>query len=194
MNKAELVKALEERLGSRKAAQEALEVVLDTIVREVAKGGRVAITGFGTFEKAARAARTGRNPRTGEVVKIKKTTVPRFKAGTSFKAYVADPKSLPKAAPAAARAAAGTVTSAAGSAYALAGSALPGGKKKPAESSSTATKSTAKKSAPAKKTAAKKSTAKKATPAKKSTPAKKTSAQKSTAKKATPAKKTGSSS
>lgn len=49
MNKAELVKALEERLGSRKAAQEALEVVLDTIVREVAKGGRVAITGFGTF-------------------------------------------------------------------------------------------------------------------------------------------------
>ena len=46
MNKAELVKALEERLGSRKAAQEALEVVLDTIVREVAKGGRVAITGF----------------------------------------------------------------------------------------------------------------------------------------------------
>ena len=116
MNKAELVKALEERLGSRKAAQEALEVVLDTIVREVAKGGRVAITGFGTFEKAARAARTGRNPRTGEVVKIKKTTVPRFKAGTSFKSYVADPKSLPKAAPAAARAAAGTVTSAAGTA------------------------------------------------------------------------------
>ena len=91
MNKAELVKALEERLGSRKEAQEALEVVLDTIVREVAKGGRVAITGFGTFEKAARAARTGRNPRTGEVVKIKKTNVPRFKAGTSFKTYVADP-------------------------------------------------------------------------------------------------------
>ncbi len=62
MNKAELVKALEERLGSRKAAQEALEVVLDTIVREVAKGGRVAITGFGTFEKAARAANNGALP------------------------------------------------------------------------------------------------------------------------------------
>ena len=165
MNKAELVKALEERLGSRKAAQEALEVVLDTIVREVAKGGRVAITGFGTFEKAARAARTGRNPRTGEVVKIKKTTVPRFKAGTSFKTYVADPKSLPKAAPAAARAAAGTVTSAAGSAVGTAaaiagqvgrGSDTKSGSKKAAP----AKKSAAKKSAPAKKAVAKKTVAK----------------------------------
>ena len=147
MNKAELVKALEERLGSRKAAQEALEVVLDTIVREVAKGGRVAITGFGTFEKAARAARTGRNPRTGEVVKIKKTSVPRFKAGTSFKGYVADPRSLPKAAPAAARAAAGTVTSVAGTALGIAESAVPGRKSKkaaPAKKTSTATKTSAK--------------------------------------------------
>lgn len=182
MNKAELVKALEERLGSRKAAQEALEVVLDTIVREVAKGGRVAITGFGTFEKAARAARTGRNPRTGEVVKIKKTSVPRFKAGTSFKGYVADPRSLPKAAPAAARAAAGTVTSVAG---AIADTALAG--RKPAKKSTTGGTS-AKKSTPAKKSTAKKSTPAKTT-AKKTTPAK-TTAKKSTATKSTPAKKT----
>ena len=194
MNKAELVKALEERLGSRKAAQEALEVVLDTIVREVAKGGRVAITGFGTFEKAARAARTGRNPRTGEVVKIKKTSVPRFKAGTSFKGYVADPRSLPKAAPAAARAAAGTVTSVAGTALGIAESAVPGRKSKkaaPAKKTSTATKTSAKKATPAKKsTPAKKATATKAASTKKATPAKKSTP----AKKATPAKKTAASS
>ena len=71
--------------------------VLDAIIREVAKGGKVAITGFGTFQKVARAARTGRNPRTGDAVRIKKTTVPRFRPGTSFKGYVADPRSLPKA-------------------------------------------------------------------------------------------------
>lgn len=99
-NKAELIEALEGRLGSRKAAAEALEAVLDTITRQVAKGEKVGITGFGTFEKANRAARTGRNPRTGEKVRIKKTSVPRFKAGTSFKAVVADPRKLPKAAPA----------------------------------------------------------------------------------------------
>ena len=65
MNKAELIKELESRLGSRKAASDALTAVVDVVIREVAKGGSVAITGFGTFEQAARAARTGRNPRTG---------------------------------------------------------------------------------------------------------------------------------
>ena len=97
MNKAELVAALEARLGSRKAAAEALEAVVDTIQRAVVRGEKVAISGFGSFERAVRNARTGRNPRTGEKVRIKKTSVPRFKAGTSFKAYVADPRSLPKA-------------------------------------------------------------------------------------------------
>ncbi|MEO7069464.1 MAG: HU family DNA-binding protein [Nostocoides sp.] len=113
MNKGELVQALEAKLGSRKAATDALEAVLDTIIREVAKGSKVGITGFGTFEKVARAARTGRNPRTGEKVRIKKTSVPRFKAGTSFKDVVADPRKLPKAALAGGRAAAGTATKAA---------------------------------------------------------------------------------
>ncbi len=74
MNKAELIGALESKLGSKKAASDALEAVLDVIIREVAKGGKVGITGFGTFQKVARGARTGRNPRTGETVKIKKTT------------------------------------------------------------------------------------------------------------------------
>ena len=85
MNKADLVAALEKTLGSRKAATEAVETILETIVAEVAKGGKVALTGFGTFEKAARAARTGRNPRTGETVKIRKTSVPRFTASSKFK-------------------------------------------------------------------------------------------------------------
>ena len=89
MNKGDLVEALEGRLGGKKAAAEALEAVLDVIIREVARGGKVGITGFGTFEKAARAARTGRNPRTGETVKIKKTAVPKFKAGTAFRLVVA---------------------------------------------------------------------------------------------------------
>ena len=122
MNKAELIKSIEQTLGSRKAAADALDAVLDAIVREVSKGGKVAITGFGTFEKAARAARTGRNPQTGEPVKIPKTNVPRFKAATSFKSYVANPKSLPKAAPAVARAAG--ASGAAGSRSRLSSSAL----------------------------------------------------------------------
>ena len=92
MNKAELVAALETRLGSRKAAADALEAVIDTIQRAVVRGEKVAISGFGSFEKAVRNARTGRNPRTGEKVKIKKTSVPRFRPGTAFKGYVADPK------------------------------------------------------------------------------------------------------
>jgi len=102
VNKGELVDALEARLGSRKLASEAVEAVVDTIVRSVSRGERVAISGFGTFERAARAARTGRNPRTGETVRIKKTSVPKFKPGTAFKEYVSSPRSLPKAAAAAA--------------------------------------------------------------------------------------------
>ena len=96
MNKAELVAALEGRLGSKKIAADALEAVVDTITRTVAKGERVVISGFGSFEKTMRGARVGRNPRTGEKVKIKKTSVPRFKPGTAFKSYVSDPKALPK--------------------------------------------------------------------------------------------------
>lgn len=98
MNKAELVAALEGRLGSRKAAADAIEAIVDTVTRAVARGEKVAISGFGSFEKTVRGPRVGRNPRTGATVKIKKTSVPRFKPGTAFKMYVADPKSLPKVA------------------------------------------------------------------------------------------------
>ena len=111
MNKGQLVDALESRLGSKKAAAEALEAVVDVITVTVAKGEKVAITGFGTFEKAARAARTGRNPRTGQAVRIKKTSVPRFRAGTAFKEVTSDTKALQAfTAAAAGRAAAATTT------------------------------------------------------------------------------------
>src|SRR5690606_20685453 len=111
VTKNELIKILEAKLGSRKAATEALEAVVDTIIREVAKGGSVGITGFGTFEKVARAARTGRNPRTGDTVRIRKTAVPKFRAGTQFKEYVAAPSKMPKTGTVGVRASAGTVTS-----------------------------------------------------------------------------------
>lgn len=95
MNKGELIGALEQRLGSRKLATDAVESMIDTIVRAVVSGDRVSISGFGTFEQAERAARTGRNPRTGTPVRIQQTTVPKFKPGTAFKAYVESPSSIP---------------------------------------------------------------------------------------------------
>lgn len=95
MNKADLVDRLEGRLGSKKAALEAVEAVVDVIIREVAAGNKVGITGFGTFERVDRAARTGRNPRTGEAVRIDATSVPKFTPGTKFKQVVSDPQLLP---------------------------------------------------------------------------------------------------
>ncbi|WP_432562905.1 HU family DNA-binding protein [Kineococcus sp. SYSU DK003] len=94
MNKAEMVDALEVTLGGRKQAVTAVEAIVELITLTVAKGDKVAISGFGTFEKQARNARTGRNPRTGEAVKIKKTSVPRFRPGTAFKEVVSDTKAL----------------------------------------------------------------------------------------------------
>ena len=81
VNKAELIEALVGRLGDRKSATAALDAVLAEIQNAVTKGDKVAITGFGVFEKRVRAARTARNPRTGEAVKVKKTSVPAFRAG-----------------------------------------------------------------------------------------------------------------
>jgi DNA-binding protein HU-beta len=149
VNKAQLIDRLSTQLGSKKAATDAVEAVIDTVTRAVASGERVAITGFGVFEKVARPARTGRNPRTGAAVKIKKTSVPKFKAGQSFKDVVSGAKKLPRVAASAARSATGTA----------------------APAKKTATKTTARKTT-AKKTTAKKTTAKKA-PAKKA-PARKT--------------------
>jgi DNA-binding protein HU-beta len=189
VNKSQLIDTLSARFeGNRKQAAHALESVIDTITREVAKGEKVAITGFGSFEKRVRDARWVRNPRTGERIKAKKTAIPKFSAGADLKAVVSGAKKLPKltldkATGAAKAAAPAKKTSAPAKKSATATKSA--AKKAPAKKA-TATKSAAKKSAPAKKTAAK-ATAKKA-PAKK-TAAKKAPAKKSTAKKST-AKKT----
>jgi DNA-binding protein HU-beta len=101
VNKAELIEALSGRLGDRKSATAALDAVLAEIQNAVTKGDKVSITGFGVFEKRIRAARTARNPRTGESVKVKKTSVPAFRPGASFKELVAAGR-VPKVAKAAA--------------------------------------------------------------------------------------------
>jgi DNA-binding protein HU-beta len=112
VNKAELIDALAVRLGDKKSAASALDAVLAEIQAAVTKGDKVAITGFGVFEKRVRAARTARNPRTGESVKVKKTSVPAFRAGASFKDQVASGR-VPKATAAAKKTAAGPAKKAA---------------------------------------------------------------------------------
>jgi len=97
VNKTDLINQLAERLdGDKKAAQAAVEGFIDLVQREVQKGRNVSISGFGVFEKRARAARTARNPRTGEAVKVKKTTVPAFRPGKYFKDVIAGSVKLPK--------------------------------------------------------------------------------------------------
>jgi DNA-binding protein HU-beta len=184
VNRAELIEAIRDRLGAdRKTAESAVDAVLDTIQRAVATGERVAITGFGVFEKVDRAARTGRNPRTGETVKVKKTSVPKFRPGTQFKGVVSGAIKVGKVADAATKAAAKSTATTARSAAKTAAAG-------PGKATSAARKA-AKQAAPAKRTTAKKSgSAKKAGSAKKSAPAKKAStAKKSTARKASSAKK-----
>ncbi len=168
MNKAELIDVLTQKLSTdRRHATEAVENVVDTIVRAVHKGDSVTITGFGVFEQRRRAARVARNPRTGETVKVKPTSVPAFRPGAQFKAVVSGAQRLPSEGPAVKR---GVVAGAA---------------------KKTAAKKTAAKKAPAKKAAAKKAPAKKA--AVKKAPAKKAAVKKAPAKKAAvkkaPAKK-----
>jgi DNA-binding protein HU-beta len=142
VNKAQLIEALAPRFdGDKKTAAAAVEAVVDTVVRTVSKGEKVSITGFGVFEKRVRAARTARNPATGATVRLKRTSVPAFRAGQNFKDVVSGAKKLAKAAPAA---------------------------KKTAAKATTARKTTATKTAATKKAAAaKKTTATKRAPARK---------------------------
>ncbi len=88
MNKTQLVDALAERLGDRRTAATAVDGLLETIVDTVRSGDSVTLTGFGVFEGRARAARLGRNPRTGETVDVPATTVPAFRPGAGFRAAV----------------------------------------------------------------------------------------------------------
>jgi DNA-binding protein HU-beta len=189
VNRAELIDQIRDRLGvDKRAAETAVDAVFDTIQRAVAAGEKVALTGFGVFERVDRAARTGRNPRTGAAVKIKKTSVPKFRPGTQFKGVVSGAVKLGKVADAATKAAAKSAGSSARSAGrtaakapAKAASAARGAAKKASKAPARKTTTTA-----ARKTTGTKATAKKTT-AKKST-AKKTTAKRTTTKKA-PAKK-----
>ena len=88
MNKRDLIDAISGRLGSKSAATDAVNAMLDTIQSAVAKGDKVAITGFGVFEKSERPARTARNPATGATIKVAKSSVPKFRPGADFKAVV----------------------------------------------------------------------------------------------------------
>lgn len=88
MNKRDLIDALSGRLGDKKSATEALNAVLETIQSAVADGDKVAITGFGVFEKADRPARTARNPSTGAEIHVPAQSVPKFRPGADFKALV----------------------------------------------------------------------------------------------------------
>jgi DNA-binding protein HU-beta len=108
MNKAELIEVLTARLDTdRRQATEAVEHLIDAIVRAVQKGESVTITGFGVFERRRRAARVARNPRTGETVKVKPTSVPAFRPGAQFKSIVSGVQKLPSEGPAVKRGAVG---------------------------------------------------------------------------------------
>ena len=86
MNKTELITALAERNKvTKKEAEDALSAITGIITEELAKGERIVITGFGTFEVSNRAEREGRNPSTGEPMTIAATKAPKFKAGKSLK-------------------------------------------------------------------------------------------------------------
>ena len=93
MNKSEFVAAIADKNGSTQAEAAAfLDVAIRVIESTLASGGEVAITGFGKFSTSNRAARTGRNPQTGEAIKIAAATLPKFSAGAVLKAAVAKKK------------------------------------------------------------------------------------------------------
>ena len=86
MNKTELVAAMAEKAGlSKKDAEAALKAFTETVTDELKKGEKIALVGFGTFEVSERAAREGRNPHTGEAMKIAASKSPKFKAGKALK-------------------------------------------------------------------------------------------------------------
>ncbi|WP_392962438.1 HU family DNA-binding protein [Streptomyces sp. LN245] len=197
MNKAQLVEAIADKVGGRQQAADAVDAVLDAIVRAVVGGDRVSVTGFGSFEKVDRPARYARNPQTGERVRVKKTSVPRFRAGQGFKDLVSGSKKLPKHDVAVKKAPKGSLSGGASATVKKAAAKKATTAKKAAVRKTAAKKTVAKKTTAAvKKTAAKKTTAKTAAAKKttaKTTTAKKTAAKKAPAKKATakkaPAKK-----
>lgn len=86
MNKTELVAAIAEKAGlSKKDAEGAVKAFTDTVAEQLKAGEKIQLVGFGTFEVAERAARTGKNPQTGEAIKIPASKAPKFKAGKALK-------------------------------------------------------------------------------------------------------------
>ena len=89
MKKTELIAAVAEQSGlSKKDVEKALNATIDTIIKAVAEGDKIQLTGFGTFEQRQRNARTGCDPRTGNTIEIPASKVPAFKAGKGFKDIV----------------------------------------------------------------------------------------------------------
>ena len=90
MNKKELIDSVANATGeSKRTVSDVLDGTIGEIQKQIKKGERVSLPGFGTFSRRARSARTARNPRTGEEIKIKATKVPAFKPGATFKDIVA---------------------------------------------------------------------------------------------------------
>lgn len=86
MNKTELIAAIAEKSHlTKKDAESALKAFTDVVADELKKGEKVQLVGFGTFEVSERAAREGRNPQTGETMKIEASKTPKFKAGKALK-------------------------------------------------------------------------------------------------------------
>jgi DNA-binding protein HU-beta len=89
MNKAQLVEQLASEMNLTKAdCERVLDGTIEAIKKSVKKGDDVTLVGFGTFTRAKRKARTGRNPQTGEAIKIPASTVPKFRPGKAFKDYL----------------------------------------------------------------------------------------------------------
>ena len=92
MNKTELVAAIAEKAGlSKKDAEGAVKAFTDTVAEQLKAGEKIQLVGFGTFEVAERAARTGKNPQTGEAINIPASKAPKFKAGKALKDVVNTP-------------------------------------------------------------------------------------------------------
>ena len=93
MNKTELIESVAGATGeSKRTVADVLDETINQVQKSVKKGDKVTLPGFGTFSRRDRAARTARNPQTGEAIKVKATKVPGFKAGAGFKEYVSGRK------------------------------------------------------------------------------------------------------